>query len=187
MLRYSRRHKQLTGGSLHTNSKLTSGPRSVTTRRPKAKVVYRLWWVMQPQSRQVLVVLVEAIAAVIGGYVALLLFGSAASNKLAALSEVRRQELTEQDSENLKRIATAVEEYSVDHAGQYPRFLDDLSAQYLSQMIFIPGSNPAKQYFYVRYPENHTLGAYVIEDDGSFDPSLEKLHSGVSGSLCNAW
>jgi len=144
---------------------------------------------MQPQTRQLLVVLVVAIvAAVIGGYVALRLFGGvAASNKLAALSEVRRQELTEQDTENLKRIATAVEEYFVDHGGQYPRFLDDLPAQYLPQTVFIPGSNPAKPYIYVRYPANHALGAYVIEDDGSFDPSLYKLHNGVSGSLCTPY
>jgi|GEM_PF-4705131 len=143
---------------------------------------------MQPQTRQLLVVVAVAIvAAVIGGYVAFWLFGGvAASNKLAGLSEVRRQELTEQDTENLKRIATAVEEYFVDHSGQYPRFLDDLSAPYLSQTIFIPGSSPAKPYIYVRYPANHTLGAYVIEDDGSFDPSLYKLHNGVSGSLCTA-
>lgn len=89
-----------------------------------------------------------------------------------------------QDVENLKIIATALEAYSVDNNGQYPRSLDELSAPYLAQRIYIPASNPLRPYGYVRDPANRSLGAYVIEDDGSFDPSSLNLLNGVTGAVC---
>lgn len=140
----------------------------------------------RPETKRLaLTVVLALVAAIVGGLIALWLVGGwSAVGRLGILAEARRQELGQQDLENLKRIATPVEEFAVDHRGLYPRFLDEVGAPFLPQTIYIPGSSPAKPYTYVRDPANTTFGKYVVADDGSFDPSLLKLHSGVDGSLC---
>lgn len=126
------------------------------------------------------------VSALIGGAVALLLFGNLSSlSNLWMLGEVRRQKLTDQDAENLKRIATGLEQFAVDHAGNYPARLDQLGSPYLPAKIFIAGSDPAQLYTYHYPAADPRWGSYDIVDDGSFDPSLLKLSNGIGGRLCS--
>jgi|GEM_PF-4033430 len=131
-------------------------------------------------------VLAAFFSALIGGVVALLLFGNLSSlSELWMLGEVRRQKLTEQNTDNLRRIATGLEEFAVDHNGSFPASLDEVGPQYLPAKIFIPGSNPAQLYTYHQPAADPRWGNYDIVDDGSFDPSLLQLANGIGGALCS--
>ena len=85
------------------------------------------------------------------------------------------------DQANLKQIATALEEYAVDHGGRYPDRLVQLLPTYLKSLPDIPGSERAHPYVYhhpATVPVKTTngsvrpglqAGAYDIWDNGSMD------------------
>jgi len=76
------------------------------------------------------------------------------------------------DQGNLKQIATALEEYAVDHSGRYPDRLVQLQPTYLKSLPEIPGTENAHIYAY-HHPSSLPLkAAYDIWDDGSMDPTL---------------
>lgn len=112
------------------------------------------------------IVLTAFVSALIGGVVALLLFGKLSSlSELWMLGEVRREKLTEQDADNLRHIATGIEEFAVDHDGRFPGSLDEVGPPYLPVKIFIPGSNPAQLYTYHYPAADPRWGNYDIVDD----------------------
>ena len=116
----------------------------------------------------------------IGGFLAALLFSHhthqpSATDRLAAMAEIRRQQMTETDITYEKQIATSLEEYAVDHGGAYPLHLSDLMPTYLSGEKYVPGSDPPVKYAYEHPPEDSSWGLYAIKDDGSLDPTLDKL------------
>jgi hypothetical protein len=116
----------------------------------------------------------------LGGLLVVLLFGrhphqASATEQLAAMAEIRRQQMTETDIMNEKQIATAVEEFSVDNGGKYPPHLADLKPPYLSGARYVPGSDPPVTYIYEQPAADPSWGPYDIRDDGSLDPILDKL------------
>lgn len=77
------------------------------------------------------IVLTTFVSALIGGVVALLLFGNLSSlSELWMLGEVRREKLTEQDADNLRRIATGIEEFAVDNKRRFPSSIAEVGPPY---------------------------------------------------------
>lgn len=86
----------------------------------------------------------------------------------------------------LKGIATAIEEYRVDHSGDYPKTLAELQPPYLGLGgRIIPGSDPIAYYTYEYPASNPKFGAFDIKDNGTFDPTVDKLHNALDLSLCS--
>jgi Tfp pilus assembly protein PilE len=89
------------------------------------------------------------------------------------------------DQANLKSIATALEEYAVDHRGRYPDRLTQLTPTYLKTLPEVPGTDSAGAYTY-HHPASRKA-AYDIWDDGSMDPTtFGSLPRGVGGPTCAA-
>ena len=84
-----------------------------------------------------------------------------------------------------KIIATAVEEYGIDHGGKYPLQIEDLVPAYLPYVPIVPGSPNGGKYRYVAMPGNKVSGKYVIFDDGSLDLTAAGSVRTDSGSNCN--
>ena len=117
----------------------------------------------------------------LGGLAAFFIFGhrhqqSSAGDQLAAMAEVRHQQMTETDIANEKMLATALEEYSVDNGGKYPAHLAEIAGTvYLRGQPYVPGSDPPATYVYEHPAADPSWGAYDIRDDGSLDPTLDML------------
>ena len=104
-----------------------------------------------------------------------------ADQQAQAQLDARRK--TEEDENSLKTIATAIEEYAVDHDGKFPPSLDSLKPLYYNRPAWIPETDPPTQYRY-DYPALESgWGAWDIIDNGAFDPTLHKLRS-PDGTLC---
>jgi zinc ribbon protein len=90
-----------------------------------------------------------------------------------------------QDENNLKQIATAVEQYGVDHSGKYPDNLPELVPTYMPKLPVVPGGDNTGAYDY-HHPASMQPGAgYEIWDDGSMAPStMASLTLGVNGAPC---
>lgn len=130
-------------------------------------------------------ILAGFLGALLGELLGKHILKGAAERELAAEQELRREQLTERDEGGLKQIATALEEYSVDHSGAYPARLEDLGEPYLHAAArIIPGSDPEASYTYEHPPSNPNFGAYVIRDNGQFDPTLDHLRNAVDHTLC---
>ena len=83
----------------------------------------------------------------------------------------RDESITAADEGNLKAIATAVEEYAVDHAGRYPDRLDELQPTYIKVLPVVPGGDGSGKYTY-HHPASRPFPAnYDIWDDGTMDPT----------------
>lgn len=91
--------------------------------------------------------------------------------------------MTLDDQENLKRLATSIEEYSVDHNGAYPTLLAALQPLYLPAMSWVPGSDPPTPYRYEIPASRPQWGKWDIVDAGTLDPTLYKLRA-PDNSLC---
>jgi hypothetical protein len=129
------------------------------------------------------------IGGVAGGLLAVLLFGHhrqmpTPEDQLAAMAEVRREQMTETDIANEKMIATSLEEYAVDNGGKYPPTLGKLVPTYVRSVPFIPGSDPPTLYRYEFPAENPAWGLWDIKDDGSCDPTLYKLLNVTTKRRC---
>jgi hypothetical protein len=123
------------------------------------------------------------------GLLTILLFGHhhhqpTPEDQLAAMAELRREQLTETDIMNETQIATALEEYAVDNAGNYPRDLKKLIPTYLHYIPCIPGSDPPTEYTYEHPASNPAWGEFVIKDDGTLDPTLDTLINADSRQRC---
>jgi hypothetical protein len=89
----------------------------------------------------------------------------------------------------LKHIATALEEYAIDHDNRYPDTLSDVSGPpYLNGVPIVPGSLTGAHYSYRRAPADQRLGSYVITDaDATVDAALVpgyQVPRGVKGTPC---
>ena len=85
---------------------------------------------------------------------------------------------------NEKQVATAMEEYAVDHSGTYPSSFgaNQLTTPYLN---FTPVDPAGGNYTITN--TTGTYGSYEITDGDNHDPTTTTgLHlSGVSGTLCS--
>src|SRR5579864_5489269 len=130
-------------------------------------------------------VLVGVISAVIGGVVSVLVFARLSDpSRLHLLAEVRQQQLAQQDADNLNRIGLALNQYAVDHNGNYPTSLDELGPTYLESQLYNQGSNPAQPYAYDYPAVDKDWGSFDLIDNGSLEPSQLKLSNGIGGPLC---
>jgi len=126
----------------------------------------------------------------LGGLIAALLFSrrpheASPTDQLAAMAEVRREQMTETDISNERSLATALEEYAVDHNGQYPaRLRDIIPSPYLRGDFYVPGSDPPATYVYEHPAADPAWGEFDIRDDGSLDPSLDKLLNVTTKRRC---
>jgi hypothetical protein len=124
----------------------------------------------------------------IGAFVGALL-GEIVGHHFVLLSDQRTHDRlewerrTEEDEMSLKGIATALEEYSVDHNGQFPVTLDALKPLYYPRPLWIPESDPPAEYKYENPAARPNWGKWDIVDNGAFDPTLNKLRTD-DGSLC---
>jgi len=127
-------------------------------------------------------------SAVIGGFLGALL-GGLIAHHIAIGSDVHRQQellrnqMTIDDENNLKRIATALEEYAVDHNGVYPSQIASLQPLYLPTMSWVPGSDPPAPYRYEIPASRPQWGKWDIVDAGMSDPTLSKLRA-PDNNLC---
>ena len=101
--------------------------------------------------------------------------------RIQAAADARRR--TEEDEGGLKTIATALEEYAVDHNGAFPSSLDALKPLYYNRPPWIPESDPPAQYRYDKPALDPRWGAWDIIDNGAYDPTLHALRD-PDGSLC---
>ena len=125
------------------------------------------------------------VGALLGELVGKTILHRSAQKELAAEEELRRQQLTERDETQLKAIATGIEEFRVDHGGAYPKTLADLPTIYLNAGTrMIPGSDPIAYYTYEYPASDPSFGGYDIKDNGTFDPTLDRLHNALDHSLC---
>jgi hypothetical protein len=126
--------------------------------------------------------------ALLGGFVGALI-GELVGHHIALQSDVREQEMldavrrTSEDEAALKGLATALEEYAVDHNGTYPATLAALGPPYLSRQPWIPESNPPAMYRYENPAARSQWGTWDIADNGAFDPTLHDLRA-PNGSIC---
>ena len=127
-------------------------------------------------------------SALIGGFLGALL-GELIAHHISVGSDRRVQQellhnqMTIDDENNLKRIATALEEYSVDHNGTFPAQLASLQPLYLPTMSWVPGSDPPVPYRYEIPASRPQWGKWDIVDAGTSDPTLSKLRA-PDDSLC---
>ena len=87
-----------------------------------------------------------------------------------------------------KSIATALEEYSIDHSMTYPKALTDLVPKYLLAVPIVPGSATGAHYGYSAPPPNSLMGNYVITDadalvDAQYIQGVQ-IPRGVGGQPC---
>jgi hypothetical protein len=130
-------------------------------------------------------VLLAVISAVIGGTASVLVFARLSNpSKLHILAEIRQQQLAQQDADNLNRIGLALNEYAVDHSGNYPTSLGELGSPYLNSQLYNPSSNPAQPYNYDYPAVDKDWGSFDVIDNGSFDISQLKLSNGIGGPPC---
>ena len=97
----------------------------------------------------------------------------------------RGESMMAADENNLKTIATGVEEYAVDHGGKYPDHLPQLVPGYLKTLPSVPGGDGAGAYDYHRRASAPGAAAYEIWDDGSMDPTtFGSIPRGPKGPPC---
>ena|GEM_PF-3494650 len=104
--------------------------------------------------------------------------------ELAAENELRRRHRTDDDIGNLKRIATALEEYMVDNSGKFPKTLDELRLPYLNSAPYVPETDPPQEYTYDNPAINPKFGAWDLRDNGTFDPTQDNLRNFITNHLC---
>jgi hypothetical protein len=115
--------------------------------------------------------------------------GELLGHHVALQSDVHEQALldntrrTSEDEAALKTLATSLEEYAVDHNGEYPAALEDLPKLYLSTPPWIPETNPPAQYRYDNPAVNADWGKWDLVDNGAFDPTLHNLRA-PDGTVC---
>jgi len=84
------------------------------------------------------------------------------------------------DMGNLKQIATALEEYSVDHGGKYTSSFENLKSPYMDAVPTVPESGGA---YTIVIPPDPKMGSYEIMDDGSIG-GLSSLKT-IEGNPCD--
>jgi len=88
----------------------------------------------------------------------------------------------------LKTIATALEEYAIDHQNAYPKTLDALTPTYLKMVPVVPGSPTGARYSYSAPGPDPRMGHYVITDaDAQVDAQYlgpRAIPHGVGGPPC---
>ncbi len=88
----------------------------------------------------------------------------------------------------LKTIATALEEYAVDHQNAYPPSLDALTPTYLKVIPIVPGSPTGARYDYRAPGPDPRMGHYLITDaDAQVDARYldpRPIPRGVGGPPC---
>lgn len=124
------------------------------------------------------------IGALLGELIGKQVLRRSAQRELAAEDELRRRRQTTTDESNLKQIATALEEYSVDNGGKFPASLDKLEPPYLNMTPYIPGSDPPVKYIYDNPALNPKYGTWDLRDNGAFDPTLDNLRNITNDHLC---
>jgi hypothetical protein len=90
---------------------------------------------------------------------------------------------TDEDEAALKGLATALEEYAVDHDGTFPATLDALRPTYFPRPPWIPESEPPAAYKYENPAARPDWGRWDIVDNGAFDPTMHKLRA-ADGTAC---
>jgi len=85
---------------------------------------------------------------------------------------------------NLRQIATALEEYAVDHHGQYPDRLAQLQPAYLKSLPEIPGETSGGTYTYHRPAVSPVAAAYDVWDDGTMDSATFGRIARAGGGTC---
>jgi hypothetical protein len=89
----------------------------------------------------------------------------------------------------LKTIATALEEYAVDHQNAYPKTLDALTPTYLKMVPVVPGSPTGARYGYSAPGPDPRMGHYLISDgDAQVDARYldpRPIPRGVGGPACS--
>ena len=88
-----------------------------------------------------------------------------------------------------KTIATALEEYAVDHQNAYPKTLDALTPTYLKMVPVVPGSPTGARYGYSAPGPDPRMGHYLISDgDAQVDARYldpRPIPRGVGGPACS--
>lgn len=117
------------------------------------------------------------------------LLGEIIGHRVALRSDVRMQQQldsqrrTTEDETALRGIATALDEYAVDHNGAYPASLDALRPLYYNRPAWIPETAHPAQYRYEVPAARAEWGKWDVVDNGAFDPTLHDLRA-LDGSLC---
>lgn len=118
------------------------------------------------------------------GFVAIPFLGILAAVLIPNFLHARSESMMAADKANLKNIATALEEYAVDHNGKYPDHLPQLVPGYLKALPPVPGGDGTGAYDYHHPASPHSV-AYEIWDDGSMDPStFIGIPRGANGPPC---
>lgn len=124
------------------------------------------------------------VAAVL--FLALQVFGVVAAITIPSFVHARAESQLVTDQENLKRIATALEQYAVDHGGNYPDNLPQLVPTYLPKLPVVPGGDNTGAYDYHHPASLQSGGKYEVWDDGSMDPTtMGSLPRGAGGPPCD--